>query len=131
MRGPQGPPRDKFYRDGEQFLKKKQHYVQEKQAQLERDMERQREQARLMSENSRRIVQEKNRGGSFLERNYYNKQLPQRANKERLNSAVSANRSQASGMRAGSRGSGYGLNNSNYSGQEDFGQGRMFSPQIN
>jgi hypothetical protein len=36
-------------------------------------MEKQREQARLMSENSRRIVQEKNRGGSFLERNYYNK----------------------------------------------------------
>jgi hypothetical protein len=84
-----------------------------------------------MSENSRRIIQEKNRGGSFLERNYYNKQLPQRANRDRLNSATSANRSQASGIRAGSRGSGYGLNNSNYSGQDDFVQGRMFSPQIN
>lgn len=39
---------------------------------MDRDLQRQREEARLMSENSRRIVQEKNKG-SFLERNYYNK----------------------------------------------------------
>ena len=95
-----------------------------------------------MSENSRRILQEKNQSRSFIERNFYTKkQMPDRANKERLNSAVSANRSQASGIRAGSRGSGFragsrgsgngGLNNSNYSGYEDFAQGRMFSPQIN
>ena len=43
VRGPQGPPKDKFYRDGEQFLKKKQYYVEEKQAQIEREMEKQRE----------------------------------------------------------------------------------------
>ena len=100
---------------------------------MDRDMQRQRDQARLMSDNSRRLVQEKQNGQSFLERNYYAKKpLPQRANKERLNSAISANRSQASGLRGASRGSGYGgMNNSNYSGADGESQGRMFSPQIN
>jgi hypothetical protein len=130
--GVRGPPKvDKFYRDGEQFLKKKQYYIDEQQAQMERELERQREQARLMSDNSRKIAQEKYGGRTFLERNYQpNKQPLLRANKERLNSATAANRSQASAMRSGSRGSGYGLNNSNYSGADEF-QGRMFSPQIN
>lgn len=56
--------------------------------------------------------------------------MPDRIDKDRLNSAVSANRSQA-GSRARSRGSGFsGLNNSGY-GSDSFVQGRMFSPQIN
>jgi hypothetical protein len=86
-----------------------------------------------MNNNSRKILQEKSQSRSFLERNFYTKKpLPDRANKERLNSAVSANRSQASGLRAGSRGSGNsGLNNSNNSGYENLAHGRMFSPQIN
>lgn len=45
---------------------------------MDRELQRQREQARLMSDNSRKIIQEKNRGGSFLERNYYN--MPKRTN---------------------------------------------------
>lgn len=51
--------------------------------------------------------------------------MPNRGNKDRLNSATAANRSQAGsrgsgyGGRAMSRGSGFGLNNSNYSGYED------------
>jgi hypothetical protein len=30
--GVRGPAKDKFYKEGEQFLKKKQYYVEEKQA---------------------------------------------------------------------------------------------------
>lgn len=130
--GVKGPPKNKFYNEGEQFLKKKQYYIDEQNAMMEREQQRMREQARLMSDNSRRINLEKNQSRSFLERNFYTKKpmpMPDRANKDRLNSAVSANRSQASGLRGGSRGS--GLDNSGYSGYEDLAQGRMFSPQIN
>jgi hypothetical protein len=95
---------------------------------MDKELQMQRD-TRLMSDNSRRIL-EKNQSRSFLERNFYTKKpLPERASREVLNSAVSANRSQASGLRAGSRASGNsGMNNSNYSGYEDLANGRMFSP---
>jgi hypothetical protein len=51
--GVKGPAANKFYNDGEQFLKKKQYYIDEQNAAMERELQKSRQGARLMSDRSR------------------------------------------------------------------------------
>ena len=69
--GARGPSRNKFYKEGEQFLKKKDAFISQQNAMRDMELEMQRRSARLISDNSRKILEQKNYGSrSFLERNY-------------------------------------------------------------